>query len=1174
MQQGDLDKLIFALETVLSPGVDHNKRTAAITLCETYKNHEQCAQIGFTLAEPLNTNASVRYFGWQLIKHVVRLKWTEKSKEDKVQIQKQLLAAVHSCPETEPVYIKSVISGVLTELVKHVWPQQWPTMLDDVFNLCENHKSSTVEIVLMMLLSLAEDVVLYQNITSKPRARDLRQAFTVATERIFEFFNGVISYRLSSLATPNGQKHLIATALRALGVYVEWVNLDFIFTDKPSSPLPVIFRLLDPSLGVHLESIECLLAIANRKGSTIERQAILKLADKCFVEQYVSAIKISSSEESFDETFSFLKSAGKLMGALSGQIIAVFPEQKESKTEFINTLNEYKPFLDVLYHLANHESRMVAHPCVTSWVSLLRHQELRKDPTLLSLVPHLLNLVTLHLCKDYSQQNQFTCVEELDFSDDEELLRFMKSFRSSCIQLLRYSTIALPLDVADACFATVYENLENVSPTDAKLLLKFEGLHTYLETVTSCVVSAAEDWNSKHRLPIAKAEELMFLFTTKKIGDPEVQAIFFNCAYSLCKLVALASNPRQHFKLLLDRAFETLDATAGQYTISAVSSLRRQIAVVLIRISKYYPNICLPLMEHLTSMIMQRLHKNHSQFSPHEKVSMFESLILISNELKNFVQQTTLIKNIMATTENFSQSPEFRSVLQSPVDFAKAIGFMEPSANEACTRMRTDIYYYITLTSAVLCRTQVPEDEKARISGGFYVNGNLVHPCTEHVGLAVELIFILARYFSSMWTSAVKSAVHPGNVQALAMRESEKRTLMCVNVDQQPSSRSEYAERSASKKHWETLQTFLHCNIDNCYNSLGLASKVFASVFYFQPVVYQIAVEPLVQNVATLPMPQLRGMLRQFFAEFLKNCPVERTEEVACPILSGYCEIVMERLRPRWEAYGVREAERIRGAINGGSQEFGSDEKPEEEILEEQILRNMTREHLDLLVTICVNKNPPSKKTEDMSDPDQVRCLGMAQSTQLTDTGVALANTGACEDILTHALVAMSWHDTTSCHKSVSILWPLLKLLMRDKPSIFTDDVTYFVFESILRGLNRHGQFDGCQTQLTSLALLIIQGLPGRINVFLGILNSALPQMESQISDFLETFHQRNDKQKKITFKKLVGGIIEQHVGQQFKEEPKMDVFAPFFARSSKRATKNSVDEVNIDGLAQLFKPQ
>lgn len=61
----------------------------------------------------------------------------------------------------EQPHIKDAISRLVVEMVKREWPQQWPSFLDEMNELC-NTGPTQAELALLIFRRLAEDVAVLQ----------------------------------------------------------------------------------------------------------------------------------------------------------------------------------------------------------------------------------------------------------------------------------------------------------------------------------------------------------------------------------------------------------------------------------------------------------------------------------------------------------------------------------------------------------------------------------------------------------------------------------------------------------------------------------------------------------------------------------------------------------------------------------------------------------------------------------------------------------------------------------------------------------------------------------------------------------------------------------------------------------------------------------------------------
>lgn len=80
-------QLVEAVEVIMNPYVEHDKRLAAYDACERFKETSPyCAQCGLYLARRENPHI-VRHFGLQLMEHCVKYRWNDMSQTEKIFIK-------------------------------------------------------------------------------------------------------------------------------------------------------------------------------------------------------------------------------------------------------------------------------------------------------------------------------------------------------------------------------------------------------------------------------------------------------------------------------------------------------------------------------------------------------------------------------------------------------------------------------------------------------------------------------------------------------------------------------------------------------------------------------------------------------------------------------------------------------------------------------------------------------------------------------------------------------------------------------------------------------------------------------------------------------------------------------------------------------------------------------
>lgn len=185
-------ELAQMVEVMMSPNIPHHQRLEVYNACERFKEtNPLCAQCGLFLAQKgPNKSSVVRHFGLQLMEHCIKYRWTQISQPEKIYIKENAMKLLEE--GTEPLlqeenHIKDALSRVVVEMIKREWPQQWPTLLVELSQVCNRGESQT-ELVLLVFLRLVEDVAILETLESTQRRKDIYQALTTNMTEIFAFF--------------------------------------------------------------------------------------------------------------------------------------------------------------------------------------------------------------------------------------------------------------------------------------------------------------------------------------------------------------------------------------------------------------------------------------------------------------------------------------------------------------------------------------------------------------------------------------------------------------------------------------------------------------------------------------------------------------------------------------------------------------------------------------------------------------------------------------------------------------------------------------------------------------------------------------------------------------------------------------------------------------------------
>lgn len=100
----------------------------------------------------------------------------------------------------------------------------------------------------------------------------------------------------------------------------------------------------------------------------------------------------------------------------------------------------------------------------------------------------------------------------------------------------------------------------------------------------------------------------------------------------------------------------------------------------------------------------------------------------------------------------------------------------------------------------------------------------------------------------------------------------------------------------------------------------------------------------------------------------------------------------------------------------------------------------------------------------------------------------------------------------------------------------------YVAFTSVLKGLQTHGQHDGCMASLVHLAFQIYEALRPRYLEIRAVMEQ-IPDIQKDSLDQFDckllnpTLQKVADKRRKDQFKRLIAGCIGKPLGEQFRKE-------------------------------------
>lgn len=1097
----------------------------------------------------------------------------------------------------EENHIKDVLSRIVVEMIKREWPQHWPDMLMELDTLFRQGETQR-ELVMFILLRLAEDVVTFQTLPTQ-RRRDIQQTLTQNMERILNFLLNTLQENVNKyqqMKTDSSQEaeaqancRVSVAALNTLAGYIDWVSLNHITAENCKLVETLCLLLNEQEL--QLGAAECLLIAVSRKGKLEDRKRLMILFGDVAMHYILSAAQTADGGGLVEKHYLFLKRLCQVLCALGNLLCALLALDANIQTPI-----NFGMYLESFLAFTTHPSQFLRSSTHMTWGALFRHEVLSRDPALLAVIPKYLRASMTNLVKMGfpSKTDSPSCeYSRFDFDSDEDFNAFFNSSRAQhgevvrCVcrldpktsfqmaaEWLKYQLSAsIDTGPVNSC-STAGTGEGGFCSIFSPSYVQWEAMTFFLESVINQMFRTLD----KEELPVSDGIELLQLVLNFEIKDPLVLSCVLTNVSALFPFVTYkpAFLPQVFSKLFSFVTFESVGESKAPRT-RAVRNVRRHACSSINKMCRDYPDLVLPNFDMLYSHVKQLL-SNELLLTQMEKCALMEALVLVSNQFKDYERQKLFLEELMAPVVNIWLSEEMCRALSDIDSFIAYVGAdlksCDPAVEDPCGLNRARMSFCVYSILGVMRRTSWPSDLEEAKAGGFVVgytpSGNPIfrNPCTEQILRLLDNLLALVRTHNTLYTPEMLTKMAEPFTKALDIVESEKTAILGL-----PQPLLEFNDHPVYRTTLERMQRFFGILYENCYHILGKAGPSMQQDFYtVEDLASQLLGSAFV-NLNNIPDFRLRSMLRVFVKPLVLFCPSEHYETLISPILGPLFTYLHMRLSQKWHVINQR-------SILCGEDEIAEDNPESQEMLEEQLVRMLTREAMDLIMACCVSKKTADHTAAPTADGDDEEMMAteVAPSSvvELTDLGKCLMkHEDVCTALLITAFNSLTWKDTLSCQRATTQLcWPLLKQVMSG--TLLADAVTW-LFTSVLKGLQMHGQHDGCMASLVHLAFQIYEALRPRYLEIRAVMEQ-IPEINKESLDQFDckllnpSLQKAADKRRKDHFKRLIAGCIGKPLGEQFRKEVHIKNL-PWLFKKPKPMLETEVLDSEEGGLATIFEP-
>uniref|UniRef100_A0AAQ5X8P6 Importin N-terminal domain-containing protein n=1 Tax=Amphiprion ocellaris TaxID=80972 RepID=A0AAQ5X8P6_AMPOC len=1137
------EQLIKAVNVMMDAETSQIYRLEALKFCEEFKETSSlCVPCGLQLADKAQP-AVVRHFGLQILEHVIKFRWNNMQQQEKVQLKECAMQLLSNGTRTileEESHIKDALSRIVVEMIKREWPQNWPDMLTEMEALTSQGEAQT-ELVMLILLRLAEDVITFQTLPSQ-RRRDIQHMLTQKMENIFSFMIAILHINIEDyrkqVSVARAHCRVAVATLNTLAGYIDWVSLVHI-TFRNCHLLEMLCLLLsEPEL--QLEAAECLLIAMSRKGKLDERKPFMLLFDDVAIHYILSAAQ-SADGLVVERRYIFLKRLCQVLCAMSVQLCSL---GSDVEVEIPANLSKY---MEAILAFTTHSSQFLKSTTLPTWGALFRHETLSKDAVVVEMATKYLRVSMTNLVKGGfpSRDDNPSCeYSRVDFDSDEDFNSFFNSFRAQQGVVLRSACRIVPLEAFQ--IAAEWLQYQIASPVDAgdvtcksktaeglcsllsPSVVQWDAMTVFMECVVSQILKNLEE----EKLPIDESMELLQAVLNYDSKDP----LILSCVLTnVSALFPFAIHRPQLIPQVLYKVPRT----------RAVKNVRRHASSSIIKICRDYPQFILPCFDMFYNHV-KKLFSSEASLTHMEKFSLMEALVLISNQFKDFAKQKAFIDELMASVVADWTSDEMRLALWDPVAFLSFVGAdqvvteSQSTDTDTVSLNRGRLCFCLYAMLAVVKRAHWPADLEEAKAGGFVVGYSPAgapiyrNPCTAQFHVLLPNLLALIRTHHSLFMPENMSRLSETFSRAHEVMDAEKNVVLGLSQH----SLDIYVS-PVYRSSLERMQGFFTSVYENCFQILGNAGLSLQQEFY--------TIERLAEGIAGSAFVSLDHVVRLFLRQLVLSCPQEYYESLLCPLLGPLFAYMMQRLNVRWQVINQRTS------INQVTQEM----------LEELLVRLLTREVLDLLSKYrCLWLH--NALNSDICDPHEIT-LGLPNSVVEISMGLVVY------------ILYMQFHLDSGTSLTTKAFVLAVKTISSVVGGNLLPEAVSWFYTSVLRGLQVHGQHEVCNSTLCQLAMLIYENLRPRYIE----LRTVMTQIPNISVDALDQYDKRlmdpkaqklGEKKRKDQFKKLIAGTVGKALCQQFRKEVHIRNLPSLFKKP--KPDKDLVQSSEALGLAALFSPE
>ncbi|KAL4342355.1 hypothetical protein GQ457_08G009780 [Hibiscus cannabinus] len=636
------------------------------------------------------------------------------------------------------------------------------------------------------------------------------------------------------------------------------------------------------------------------------------------------------------------------------------------------------------------------------------------------------------------------------WSDDFEGKGDFGSYRSRLLELIKFIASNKPLVAAAKVCERIIMNIKNLlnSPMPAQDLVVMESMQMALENVVSSIFDGSNQFaggssevhSALCRIFEGLLRELLSLNWTEPVLV-EVLGHYLDAMGPFLKYFpdAVAGVINKLFELLNSLPFIVKDPST-----SSARHARLQICTSFIRIAKASDKSVLPHMKSIADTMAYLQREGRLLRGEHNLLG--EAFLIMASAAGSQQQQEVLAWLLEPMSQQWIQIEWQNNYLSEP------LGLVRLCSERA---FMWSLFHMVTFFEKALKRSGMRK-------GNFNLQNSspeisTAHPMASHLSWMLPPLLKLLRGMHSLCSPSIFQML-PGEIKAaMSMSDversslgvgnlkSSKGTLTFVDGPQLDMNTEGYTEPNEAD-----IRNWLKGIRDSGYNVLGLSTTI-GDPFFKCMDVDSVALT-LIENIQSMEFRHIRQLVHSVLIPLVKSCPPDMREIWLEKLLHPLFVHCQQALSCSWSS--LLQEGRAKVPDNHGIL-TGSDLKVE--VMEEKLLRDLTREICSLLSTIAspgLNASLPSLEHSGQVgrfDTSSLKDLDALASGSVV--GFLLKHKSLAIPVLQILLEAFSWTDSEAVTKVCSFSAAVVLLSIFTNNTDLLEFVSRDLFSAAIRGL-------------------------------------------------------------------------------------------------------------------------